>query len=739
MASAAAALARGAGARAAAALLGGCGGAARARPLCAAPGAAPGLKGYLWERYREAKRGTDDLVPSIMNNLLNPDAIFSNNEMSLSDIEIYGFDYDYTLVFYSKHLHTLIFNAARDLLINEHRYPVEIRKYEYDPNFAIRGLHYDVQRAVLMKIDAFHYIQLGTVYRGLSVVPDEEVIEMYEGSHVPLEQMSDFYGKSSHGNTMKQFMDIFSLPEMSLLSCVNEYFLKNNIDYEPVHLYKDVKDSIRDVHIKGIMYRAIEADIEKYICYAEQTRAVLAKLADHGKKMFLITNSPSSFVDKGMRYIVGKDWRDLFDVVIVQAEKPNFFNDKRRPFRKVNEKGVLLWDKIHKLQKGQIYKQGNLYEFLKLTGWRGSKVLYFGDHIYSDLADLTLKHGWRTGAIIPELRSELRIMNTEQYIQTMTWLQTLTGLLEQMQVHRDAESQLVLQEWKKERKEMRDMTKNFFNAQFGSLFRTDQNPTYFLRRLSRFADIYMASLSCLLSYDVSHTFYPRRTPLQHELPAWSDGARAPAPAPAPRPRPRAPAGGPRRVGPAPPARPPAAPPPPAGRAAADSVPGDCRFWKRRRHAAVLCLVRTSWRCLPSLCQAGGRQFRLGTGRRALGRFARKPCGQVSPAFAGGRGGWRVAGARSGWAGSSGCRSSAPAAEPLQTLPWKTADGAQAGLRRLRPAGSSDISQLRWGSQGGRRRGRAPQRSRRASWHLTCWDTRPPRGVFCEGARRAASP
>ena len=48
--------------------------------------------------------------------------------------------------------------------------------------------------------------------------------------------------------------------------------------------------------------------------------------------------------------------------------------------------------------------------------------------------DLTLKHGWRTGAIIPELRSELKIMNTEQYIQTMTWLQTLTGLLEQMQV-----------------------------------------------------------------------------------------------------------------------------------------------------------------------------------------------------------------------------------------------------------------------------------------------------------------
>jgi hypothetical protein len=38
-----------------------------------------------------------------------------------------------------------------------------------------------------------------------------------------------------------------------------------------------------------------------------------------------------------------------------------------------------------------------------MTGWRGEQVLYFGDHPYSDLADVTLEHGWRTGAIIHEL------------------------------------------------------------------------------------------------------------------------------------------------------------------------------------------------------------------------------------------------------------------------------------------------------------------------------------------------
>lgn len=31
-----------------------------------------------------------------------------------------------------------------------------------------------------------------------------------------------------------------------------------------------------------------------------------------------------------MTYIVGKDWRELFDVVIVQADKPGFFNDRRK-------------------------------------------------------------------------------------------------------------------------------------------------------------------------------------------------------------------------------------------------------------------------------------------------------------------------------------------------------------------------------------------------------------------------
>lgn len=62
-----------------------------------------------------------DLISVITANSVDPDTIFANNEMSLRDIEIYGFDYDYTLAFYSSHLHTLIFNIARDILVTKHR------------------------------------------------------------------------------------------------------------------------------------------------------------------------------------------------------------------------------------------------------------------------------------------------------------------------------------------------------------------------------------------------------------------------------------------------------------------------------------------------------------------------------------------------------------------------------------------------------------------------------------------
>ena len=45
-------------------------------------------------------------------------AIFANNELGMRHIEVYGFDYDYTLASYSNTLHYLIYDLAVKELIS---------------------------------------------------------------------------------------------------------------------------------------------------------------------------------------------------------------------------------------------------------------------------------------------------------------------------------------------------------------------------------------------------------------------------------------------------------------------------------------------------------------------------------------------------------------------------------------------------------------------------------------------
>lgn len=111
----------------------------------------------------------------------------------------------------------------------------------------------------------------------------------------------------------------------------------------------------------------------------------------------------------------------------------------------------------------------------------------------------------------------------------------LTQLIEDHQDCEDLDEQKVLAKWMAERDNLRyyelkilsnnqylfsvhcrNNIKCVFNNQFGSVFRTYHNPTYFSRRLFRFADIYTSNIANLLNYSVNHTFYPRRGVMPHE-------------------------------------------------------------------------------------------------------------------------------------------------------------------------------------------------------------------------------
>ncbi|CAG9808091.1 unnamed protein product [Chironomus riparius] len=446
---------------------------------------------------------------------VNRHGVFAANELDLDEVEVYGFDYDYTISCYKKNLNYLLYNLGRDSLVQRYKYPKDILNLDYVPNYTIRGLHYDIEKGLLLKLDSFLQIQLGTVYRGLTPVPDDEVLEIYKNRVIPVKYVEGDRQNGQNGRKMVQLADLFSVPEMYLLSTVTEFFNKHHIDYHPEIMFRDVKNAIGSSH--PVMHKIVGDHVKEYIKEDTNMKRFFQRLINSNKKLFLVTNSPFPFVNKGMTFLCGDDWREFFDVIIVNARKPKFFTEHSRPLRIYDEKmHTHTWDRVTKLEKGVIYYEGTVKTLQKLTGWYGHKVLYFGDHPYSDLADVTLEHGWRTGAIINELTHEIETLNNDDFKMSANWLQMLTSLMEDIQDHETVESEEALQKWAKERDGIRYKMKQIFNPQFGSVFRTYHNPTYFSRRLFRFADIYTSKITNLLHYSVKHTFYPRRGVMPHE-------------------------------------------------------------------------------------------------------------------------------------------------------------------------------------------------------------------------------
>ncbi len=114
------------------------------------------------------------------------------------------------------------------------QYPKYLLDLEYEPSSSVRGLHYDIGKGLLLKMDQFHNIQLGSVYRGRRRISDREVKRLYRGSlRVPLERIE--------ANEMVQLVDVFSKPAMCLLSSVVQWFVDNRVRFLPESIFHDVR------------------------------------------------------------------------------------------------------------------------------------------------------------------------------------------------------------------------------------------------------------------------------------------------------------------------------------------------------------------------------------------------------------------------------------------------------------------------------------------------------------------
>ncbi len=479
--------------------------------------------------------------------------IFANRDLRFDQIDLIGFDMDYTLAVYKKvPVESLAHRLTVERLVHKLGYDAKILEFVYDPSFVIRGLIVDKALGNIVKIDRFNHVGRG--YHGRREMSKEERRKIYRNESIRL------------SNPRYYLVDtLFALPEVCLLADLIDFLEARGEkpNYEKVFL--DIRACIDEVHQDDSLKGTILKNPEQYLDKDPDLAATLHKMRSAGKKLFVLTNSAWNYTDPVMRYLLGNEmpqypsWRHYFDAVIVSARKPLWFTSET-PFLELNigsdqapADGEPIDKPVEKLVRTKVYQGGNLRAFEKLMLFTGEKVLYVGDHIYGDILKTKKSGLWRTALVVSELEDEIslsqkyeaqliqlhqledqrRILDQE-LIYNKTMLASLERVIDglpqdQHKTERDRLIQLA-RESRRDRDEMKrvleetldkieqltHLVENDFNPSWGLVFKEGHENTRFGAQVTDYACLYTSRVSNFYAYSPLQYFRAPRALMPHE-------------------------------------------------------------------------------------------------------------------------------------------------------------------------------------------------------------------------------
>jgi HAD superfamily 5'-nucleotidase-like hydrolase len=326
-----------------------------------------------------------------------PRRIFCNRNLRMSNIAWVGFDMDYTLAIYNqREMDELSIRATIDKLVAR-GYPDFVKAMPYSTDFPVRGLLIDKRFGNILKMNRYKFVTKG--YHGFRELPRDELRLLYHQK------------KIRPATPRYHWIDtLYALSEAAVYAALVEAMEKRGLHVDYAKTFTDIRESIDEAHRDGTILDAVSSDFPRFVNRDPDLAPTLHKLRSSGKKIFVLTNSRWSYTDRMMTYLLGgamaeyPHWRNYFDVVIVAATKPAFFQEKRDLMERDGEK---LSPAEFPLERGKIYEGGNLQDLERALGVSGDQVLYVGDHIYGDILRSKKESAWRTAMIIQELEGEV--------------------------------------------------------------------------------------------------------------------------------------------------------------------------------------------------------------------------------------------------------------------------------------------------------------------------------------------
>jgi len=476
--------------------------------------------------------------------------VYVNRNLKLEEIDVIGFDMDYTLALYNqRNLENLSIRCTLDKMIEKRGFPEEIKALDYDYTFGLRGIVVDRQEGNIFKMDRYGHV--GRVYHGRRLLDREERHRLYRTTQrIRLSQPRWAWIDT-----------LFALPEAVMYSALVDF-----LDAHPgtpynrgyLQLWTDIRECIDEAHRDETLKRVIKSRLGDYIVRDPDLAPTLHKFRSSGKRLFLLTNSAWDYTDPVMAYLLDgalpayPSWRSYFDVIIVAGAKPAFFTEKR-PFAELDlvsgdGKPVPVGQLF---QRNRVYGGGNVVDFESMIGAAGDRILYIGDHIYGDMLRAKKSSVWRTAMILQELEDELSQMEhrrTElERLETLerqcarldseiTYQQHLLKSLQRLEGDDGpARDSSTVEAAKREAKRRLDELKatlrssadeidrleksldRAFNRWWGEIFREGVENSRFGEQVENYACVYTSRVSNFLAYSPLRYFRSPRDHMPHEL------------------------------------------------------------------------------------------------------------------------------------------------------------------------------------------------------------------------------
>jgi 5'-nucleotidase len=444
--------------------------------------------------------------------------VWCNRTLNLRSIRAVGYDMDYTLVHYrTKEWERAAFERALGPL-ERRGWPV--KDLPFDPASVIQGLAFDLELGNLVKATRFGYVI--RAHHGTRPLSFDEQRAAYSSTFVDL------------SDPRWQFMNtLFSLSEANLFAqlvdLLDEGRLPETLGYRDLH--RILLTALDEAHNLSELKTQIMADPDRFVELDPDLPLTLLDQKIAGKRMLLITNSDWTYTRAMMSYTFDNrlprsmKWRELFDLIIVEARKPAFFSSRQALYRVTDEEQGLLRSHRGALEPGSVYAGGDAQLVESSLGLSGAEILYLGDHLFGDVHVSKEMLRWRTGLILREMESEIQAMEesreTEAQLRDlMARKAELDARFAQLRLERQrvqshygpaprtsaSELEASIRGLTEESQQLdariaplARSTGEMGNPAWGPLMRAGNDKSLFARQVERYADVYTSRVSNFLA------------------------------------------------------------------------------------------------------------------------------------------------------------------------------------------------------------------------------------------------